>query len=243
MDLSIIIPVYNESKKIAEDIKKAEEYILNSRLKGEIIIVDDGSRDQTAKAVLDTKVSSLVEKKLISYNNNRGKGFAVRKGIIESIGEIVMFADSGNCIPYSCADYAIDCIRQSKALIANGSRKLKASIIKKPQPWQRILISKAFRLFVIVLMKVPSCLTDTQCGFKVYNGRIARELYEQCISTGFTFDVEIILRAIKKGYEIIEFPVEWSSDPDSRVLPIRMSLKVLNEFIEMKKEFNKIISK
>jgi dolichyl-phosphate beta-glucosyltransferase len=236
MDLSIIIPAFNEGKKIAHDIKAAEEFFLSEQLSGEIIIVDDGSRDQTVDALREVEVHPSVSKVIVSYSPNRGKGYAVRSGMVQSRGQYVMFADCGHCVPYADALKGIELIRQGNCDIAHGSRRTKGRHIERRQRWHRIILSNMFRFAVMLGMGLPRGLTDTQCGFKVYRGTVARELFAMSTTNGFLFDIEIILRAGKKGYKIEEFPVKWTSDHDSRVFPFQMARRLFPELIAIKRE-------
>lgn len=235
MDLSIIIPAYEESKKIARDIKAATQFLKANSLAGEIIVVDDCSRDDTGEAAKKVYVPSEVRLEVIRYEPHHGKGYAVRTGMKASTGRYVMFADCGLCIPYGNALQGLEMLRQGQCDLAHGSRRLIESDILQDQPWHRRLFSRAFKATVRALLGVPRQLTDTQCGFKMYKGDVARTLYGQCVTDGFMFDIEIILRAIRQGYRICEFPVEWVCDLDSRLSVTRTPWPVLAELIELKR--------
>jgi hypothetical protein len=146
-----------------------------------------------------------------------------------------MFADSGCCVPYENTLKGLKLLKSGACDIAHGSRKMSDSKIIKGQTLYRRICAVLFRWFLIYLIKIPACLTDTQCGFKIYHGNMARQMYGECISDGFMFDVEIIMRALKKGYRIKEFPVEWTCDRDSRLSPVRNSKKVVLELINIKR--------
>ena len=235
MHLSIIIPCYNEAKKIPEDIKAAELFFLNNNIQGEMILVDDGSSDYSSIQAQETRVNEKIEKKVIHYRQNRGKGYAVRQGIAQSQGKYVMFADSGVCIDYQFALEGLKILEAGQADIAHGSRKMAGSTIVRAQTWHRKILSRMFKMFVSAFMGIPRHLTDTQCGFKMYRGDVAREIYKDAVVDGFIFDIEIILRAKKRGYSIAEFPVEWYCDHDTRVTPILISGHILGEFWKIKR--------
>ncbi len=235
MDLSIIIPVFEERAKIARDVQAASAFLQSDRLAGEIIVVDDGSRDDTAAVAKNAKPAANVRLNVIHYDQNKGKGFAVRTGVVESQADYVMFADSGLCVPYLNALRGLSMIKSGECEIAHGSRKLPDSRILQPQAWPRRLTAKVFRWLAMYWLRIPSFLTDTQCGFKIYRGEIARELYGECLTNGFMFDVEIILRALRKGYRIREFPVEWTCDLDSRLSLTRSPQQVWREMRDLKK--------
>jgi len=236
MDLSIVIPVLNESRKIAGDIEAASEFLKANQLSGEIIIADDGSDDGTAETAEDCRkdLGENIELKVIRCGGHRGKGYAVRLGIAKSTGEYVMFADSGNCVPYENALEGLELIKNNQCDIAHGSRKLTESKIEQQQNRYRRICSGLFQQFVKWFMGIPAELTDTQCGFKIYRGEVARDLYSRCVTNGFMFDIEVILRAVKQGYKIKEFPIQWRCDSDTRLKPIRSLRGIIGELINIK---------
>jgi len=235
MDLSVVIPAFGEGKKIARDVESAAAFLRDSQLDGEIIVVDDGSEDDTSESARKARVPGGIDLKVIRYEPHRGKGYAVRTGMKQTRGKYTMFADCGLCIPYENVLRGLRMLRDDHCDIAHGSRRLLESDILRDQPWHRRMVSKMFKSLVRELLKVPRELTDTQCGFKIYKGDIARQLYGECISDGFILDVEVILRARKKGYRIKEFPVEWACDPDSRLSMTRTPWPVLSELRAVKR--------
>ena len=237
MDLSIVIPAFEESKKIGADVVSASTFLASNHLTGEIIVVDDGSDDGTNEAAKNaiTPLPSGTTLKVVRYDNHRGKGYAVRAGVKETIAEYVMFADSGSCVPYENVLQGLKLLQNRSCDIAHGSRKMRGTKIRKPQSWYRRICSRVFHRFVIIVMKIPTEFTDTQCGFKIYRGDVARNLYSQCITDGFLLEVEIIMRALKQGYRIKEFPVDWTCDRDSRLSLTRSLWRVLFELITIKR--------
>lgn len=235
MDISIVIPAFEESRKITRDIQAAAQFIESNDFDGEIIVVDDGSTDDTAEIARSVSVSGKVSTEVIRYEQNRGKGYAVRSGISKSSGQYVIFADSGSCVPYDDALNGLAMLESGDCDIAHGSRKIVGSDIRKSQAWHRRLSSTIFRYLVLSIMRVGADLTDTQCGFKIYKGDIARELYSLCQSDGFMFDIEIIIRAQKKGYRIKEFGIRWTCDPDSRLSLAKTLWPVIAELTAIKR--------
>src|SRR4030042_1779736 len=235
MDLSIVIPAYEESKKIARDVEAAAAVPHDKNFTGPIIVVDDSSKDNTAEVAAKVNVPKNIELKTVRYEQHRGKGHAVRKGILQTTGRHVMFADSGGCVPYQDTLRGLDLIKSGACDIAHGSRKMRDCHIEKAQSLYRRLCSGIFHWFVINIMKIPAELTDTQCGFKIYRGDVARDLYGESITAGFTFDIEIILRALQTGYRIREFPLDWTCDPDSRLSPTRSLRRVRAELWAIRK--------
>lgn len=235
MYLSIVIPAYNEGKKIAQDIIAASRFLKTNFFSGEIIIVDDGSRDNTFAVVKKIKIASEIPIHVIRYQAHRGKGYAIRTGILTSKGEFVLFIDSGHCVPYDNILRGLHILRDGICDVAHASRFLPESKILKPHTLSRRISSRLFRKFLIFFLNIPSELTDTQCGLKIYRGEVARTLYRQCRTDGFIFDIEIILRALKQGFRIKEFPIEWTADHDSRLSLMRIPLRLLIELIRLKR--------
>ncbi len=235
MDLSIVIPAHNEGMKIERDVTAAAAFLAGEGLAGEILVVDDGSDDDTAEAASAADVPPGVTRRVLRYVPQRGKGHAVRTGMAETRGRIAMFADSGLCVPLDNAIRGIELIESGECDLAHGSRWLTASRIDVPQPLSRRVLSRSFRAFTSLALGLPRDLTDTQCGFKLYRGDVGRALYATCETEGFAFDVEIILRAVRRRYRIREFPVEWCCDLDSRLHPGRSAPNVLRELLAIQR--------
>lgn len=235
VDLSIVIPAFEESKKIAHDIEGAITFLECQHFEGEVIVVDDGSCDDTSEAAKSVPASPGIPLRVIRYNHHRGKGYAVRIGVGKARGKYIMYADSGSCTPYENILLGMAMIKRGVCDIAHGSRKLLESEIFKSHVWYRRILSYIFRRIMIFWMGIPFELTDTQCGFKVYRGDIAKTLYGQCITDGFIFEIEIILRALKRGYHMREFPIEWTADRDSRLSVIRSPRRIIPELITIKR--------
>jgi len=235
MDLSIVIPAYDESTKIARDVSEAAGFLEAHNFTGQVIVIDDGSKDNTAEVARNTTIPPDIQLNVIRYSKHRGKGYAVRTGMKQSKAEYVMFADSGSCVPYEDTLRGLDLLKNDTCDIAHGSRKMRGCHIEKTQSLYRRICSKMFHFFVIHDMKIPAEFTDTQCGFKMYKGDVARHLYGEAITDGFSFDIEIIMRAQQEGYRIKEFPIDWTCDRDSRLSPTRSSWKVLSELLTIRR--------
>ena len=243
MNISVIFPALNEAQKIRFDVETASEFMHTAGLNGEIIVVDDGSTDRTSEIAQNTPVPSPMSLRVIRLEKNQGKGFAVKTGVLASKGEVVLFADSGNCVPFRQALPYIESIREGEVDVALGSRRMAESVIHRSQSRKRRFLSWLFRRLAIVFAGLPKGISDSQCGFKLYKGDVARKLYAECVMSGFLFDLEIILRAKHAGYRIVEFPVDWTCDLDSRLRPGSDATDVIKELLAIRKIHKKIEKK
>ncbi len=235
MQLSIVIPSFNEAAKIRSDVEAAAHFMKHDGLHGEVIVVDDGGTDGTVQAARRSAVPEGVELRVLRHERNHGKGCAVRTGMTASRGRWAMFADSGLCVPYREARKGLGLLREGACEIAHGSRWLPESHVARPRgPYRRLASFLAAR-GIPALARTPYRLTDTQCGFKIYRGDVARELYGACLCDGFLFDVGVILRAVRCGYRIREFPIEWHSDPDSRFDPLSAMPDLLRQLVTIRR--------
>lgn len=234
IDLSIIIPIHNEEKKIEEDLKKIFRYFDSQIYNYEVICVNDGSKDNTLdvlKNINKTK-KNIGNLKIISYSKNRGKGYAVKKGVLKATGKIVMFVDAGSCVPYEETKKGIKLLKEGND-VAIGSRGLEKSKIKLEQPFYRQVGSKLFSIIVKYFIGIKE-IKDTQCGFKVFKREAAHNIFSKSKIHGFMFDIESIIRSKKLGLKIKEFPIEWYNDPDTRFNPVFGSLRNLIELWKIK---------
>ena len=237
MHLTIVIPAWNEAVKIADDIREIAHFVEIINYPVELIIVDDGSEDNTSQIAKEVIVPDSLEIKAIKYTPHRGKGYAVQQGVSESYGDYVMFMDSGRNIPVEFINSGLELIEQKNCDVLMGSRYLPESVIRKRLIWYRRVTSTVFRIFVKWYLKLPAFVTDTQCGFKIFRGNIARELFKHGKSDGFVFDIEIILLAIEKKYRICEFPIEWTCDRDSRLSLVQSFFSIISELRRLKLRF------
>lgn len=234
-DLSIIIPVWNEQRKIASDIRAAADFCRRHGHRAEILVADDGSTDGTAEAAAIGDPGPAIGLQILRLAPHRGKGYAVCQGMIASRGRIILFIDSGGCIPWDEVQRGIALIESGLYPIAHASRRLPASRILLPQSLSRRLSALLFRQVLARLLGLPRALTDTQAGLKIYAGEAGRALYRSCRTEGFLFDAEIILRARHAGLAIREFPVSWRADRDSRLHPGRLLFPLLRDAIRLKR--------
>lgn len=211
--LSVIIPAFNEVKRSGGNFGPVISYLQKHFPNFELIIVDDGSVDETA-AVISKSISGRSKARLISYQPNRGKGHAVRTGILASRGEQVLFMDADLSTPLSEIPKILDQLTTADIVI--GSRGKSDSIIKTPPPLHRRLASFIFDQIKFAMVGLRR-YKDTQCGFKAFRGPVARQLFAQSQIDRFMFDAEILYMAEKARLNIQEIPVTWADMPDSTV--------------------------
>jgi len=224
--LSVVIPAYNEERRLNVTLGSMWRALRRRFADFEMIVINDGSIDGTATVVEDFSKKHFGVR-LISYSPNRGKGYAVRQGILASRGQYVLFCDADQSTPIrevSKLLQAVECCD-----IAIGSRAIQESRIVQRQPFYREMMGKIFNKFVR-LLAVPE-IRDTQCGFKCFKGEVARELFRMSKINGFAFDVEILYLARKHKKKISEVGVFWRNDNDSRVHPVQHSIKMLYELV------------
>lgn len=229
--LSIIIPAFKEAGKITADVAAALTFLVSEQMPGEVIVVDDCSQDGTAQAVEAAGVNATRPVRAIRHEKNQGKGAAVRTGVLASKGDLVLFADAGCCIPFNDALRGLAMLGARQCEIAHASRRLALNSIVRQAPPLRRFLSAVFRRAVPFIVPAGRGLTDTQCGFKLYRGSVARQLYAASHCNGWLFDLEIIALAAHAGHRIHEFPVTWRCDRDSRVHPVRHFAKFVREAI------------
>ncbi|MAH01982.1 glycosyl transferase, partial [Candidatus Woesearchaeota archaeon] len=220
-------PAYNEEKRLPEALDRTLKYLKNRKIKNEIIIVADKSKDRTLDVVQEyTKKFKNI---CCIYNpKKQGKGHAVRKGILASKGSLVLFIDADTSTPITELDKFLPKIKNYDIVI--GSREHKDSDVRNKLISRVILGNLGNLLLRLFLIKT---IRDTQCGFKLFNGNIARELFSLSRINGFGFDFEIIFLAQKKKYRIMECPVNWAYCDDTKVT-WQSHFKTLSELFEIK---------
>jgi dolichyl-phosphate beta-glucosyltransferase len=211
--LSVIIPAYNEARRLPPHVASVLAYLRAHYPAFELIVVDDGSRDDTAQAVR-AALAGEPRARLVAYQPNRGKGYAIRTGVLASRGAAVVFLDADLSTPIEEIPAALERLGQSDVVI--GSRDLPASDIRAQQPFYRRLASEIFKWMRYLIVGLWH-ISDTQCGFKAYRGPVARQLFALARVDRFMFDVEILYLAERAGLRIREMPVRWTDSPGSTV--------------------------
>ncbi len=223
--LSIVIPAFDEEKRLGPSLKEIRRYLAGQPFQAEIIVVDDGSTDQTS-AVAREGLTGFPGFRLIRLETNRGKGCAVRTGILASSGDIVLFTDADLATPIEELDKFLPGLDEGCDVVI-GSRAIPGSDIRVRQARPRQAMGKFFnRLVRLFILKD---FRDTQCGFKAFRRPAALNLFSRLETSGFAFDVEILVLAGKLGYRVAEVPVVWRHSPPSRVRIVRSSWQMLKE--------------
>src|SRR6266571_830335 len=214
--LSIIIPAYNESARIGPTLQKIIAYLNQQHEKSELLVVDDGSTDDTA-AVAEATARDLGSAitRVIRYEQNRGKGYALRRGLLESQANITLFSDADLSTPITETPKLVDAIRSGECDLAFGSRALDRNLIGVHQPWRREQGGRVFNLIVRLATGLP--FWDTQCGFKAFRLDVSRPILEAAHIEGFAFDVELLYRAYRAGLRLREVPVRWNHSEGSKI--------------------------
>ncbi len=229
-ELSIIIPAFNEASRLPPTLDAIRQYVLRAGGSAEVVVVDDGSTDGTASVAVGM-TSDAVPVRVLVNDTNRGKGHSVRRGVMETRGAWVLMVDADLSTPmeelsklWAAADRG--------AHICIGSRDQADSVLDPPQTWLRRVTSRAFRELRrrVVLPE----LYDTQCGFKLFRGEVAREVFPAVTTPGFAFDVEVLYRARRLGYAIAEVGVLWRDNRDSRVRTVRDGVRMLRDVLALR---------
>ena len=228
---SIIIPAYNEENRIKSTLLIVDDYLRSNNMNAEIIVVSDGSSDNTGE-VVDGFKSKIENLKLIEYTKNQGKGFAVKTGVEKSRGKYIVFADADNSTPIEELDNLYQQLKETDSDIAIGSRYLQSSNIKRKQPKYRVILGRAGNLHIRALL--VDDIKDTQCGFKLFKHKTAKEIFNLQKVKRFGFDMEALVIGEKLGYKIVEVPVSWFNSSESRVRPVKDGLRTLKDLIYVK---------
>lgn len=225
----MIIPAYNEASRIQPTLERVREYLAEQDYTWTVTVVSDGSRDET-----NALVRAFAEKddrfRLIESVPNRGKGFVVRRGMIECEGEWKLFSDADLAAPIEEVEKLWPAVE--KAPIAIGSRPLRESRLEQRQPLYREMLGRMANKLIQALA-VPG-IQDTQCGFKLFRADVAADVFGRCKLNGFSFDFESLMIARDLGYEIAEVPIRWSHQEGSKVVMWRDVPKSLRDLVKLR---------
>ena len=226
--LSIIVPAYNEATRLDNTLSTIYDYLKQNHRDGELIVVDDGSSDDTLRVIEEHEArSSHIKTNVISVRPNRGKGHAVQVGLLAARAPIALFTDADLSTPMTETPKLVDPIERGEYDCTFGSRALDRSLIGVHQPWRREQGGRVFNLIVRLATGLP--FWDTQCGFKAFRLNVCRPIIEAATIERFGFDVELLFVSYLAGLRLLEVPVRWDHNDGSKVSVIRDSLRMFNE--------------
>lgn len=234
--LSIVIPAYNEEQRIAGTLARIAEYMERQSYSFEVLVVDDGSTDRTSMAC-EEFAAHHPWCRLIRLPRNRGKGFAVRTGVLEAAGEYILMCDADLATPIEELD-GFWALIEDKADIVIASRPLRESKLVKRQPLYREWAGRALNTLVRAIA-VPG-IHDTQCGFKMFTRRSARCIFPYCTLDRFSFDIEVLHLARRMGFQIREAPVHWYHVPGSKIRFLRDGLGMIVDLLRIRLRHRKL---
>jgi dolichyl-phosphate beta-glucosyltransferase len=235
--VSIIVAAYNEEKRILPSLFAIRDYCTANSIDHELIVVDDGSTDNTRR-VTSEKIPQIPQLKVLGYETNMGKGYALRTGVLSSKGDFVLLSDADLSTPIEELSKLLHLLHNNVCDIAIGSRALALSQILKKQPWWRQSMGKLFNKIVKSLL--IGDFNDTQCGFKLFTGESARKLFKEAQVNRFAYDVEILALAKKNGYRIREVPIIWVNSPQSKVNPLTDSARMFFDLLRIRARIGKV---
>lgn len=227
--LSIVVPAFNEAARIGNSIKQIDAFMRESPIPCELIVVDDGSRDNTSEIVTGAGVAGL---RLVKNNENHGKGYTVKQGVLAATGTYVLFTDADLSAPIEEAAKLFDVAVKQAADVVIGSRAVDRSYIEKHQSRLRETGGIVFNLMVRLLLGLH--LHDTQCGFKLFERQNCRPLFEMQTTPGFGFDAELLFLAKRRGLKICETPVRWSHAEGSKVSFFRDGVRMFFDLVRIR---------
>ncbi len=228
MLISIIVPAFDEAERLGDSVRQILSFIQNDNLAAELIIVDDGSCDNTAEIARKTCAEfPAIATSVIRYEQNKGKGYAVKIGLLEAKGEVALFSDADLSTPIEELYKLVEPIQNGEYDVTFGSRALDRSLIGTHQPWRREQGGKVFNFIVRTLTRLP--FWDTQCGFKAFNMQKFRPLLKLMKIERFGFDVEFLYVANYKQLRLQEIPVRWDHCEGTKVSVFRDSYRMFNE--------------
>ena len=233
MSLSIVIPAYNESRKIVDTLSEIVSFLNDRPWKFELIVVDDGSSDATATLV-DSVAANDDRIKCLRNGQNAGKGYSIRHGIEKSQGAIVGFVDADNKTEIRSLDLVMELLTQPGVDGVLGDRTLINSDIARARRPFRQWGSNLFRYLLRTYAGLGN-FPDTQCGFKFFSQAVAKDLFSKQQVDGYMFDVEVLMLAVNAGYQLERIPVIWRDDPDSRFNPITGMAKNFSELYRIRR--------
>lgn len=230
MNISVVIAAYNEEKRIGDSLVKIYDYLKKHNHDFEIIVIDDGSNDGTLNLLMEysKKIPNFI---ILKNKGNKGKGYSIKKGILKSKGDIVLFTDADLSTPIEEIEKLVHCLKNGYQA-AIGSRALPNSEIKVYSAWYRQLMGKVFNKIIRLILSLD--YYDTQCGFKCFKRDAAQEIFKSLKISRFSFDVEILFVAKLLGFRIKEVPVCWYNSPESKVKLLKDSSRMFWDVLRIR---------
>lgn len=230
IELSVVIPAYNEERRLEPTVRSVLDYLSREERSGEVILVDDGSVDATCALMRDLAAGDG-RIRLIRLPENRGKGHAVRTGVLSALGERILFTDADGAT--AIGEVArLDRRLDGGAAIAIGSRVAGGEDVHVEARVSRHIIGRLFHQFVKRL--AVRGIADTQCGFKLFTAAAARDVFSRMRLSGFSFDVELLVIAERHGIRVAEVPVDWTHQPGSKVNVVTDGLRMARDLFRIR---------
>ena len=229
--LSIVIPAYNEALRIGSTLEKVRQYLVTRNFPCELILVDDGSRDETPQLLAD-----FCERhpwaRVLRNEPNRGKGYTVRRGVLDARGQFVLFTDADLSATIEETNKLLAALESTGADAAVGSRALDRRLIGVHQPWRREFAGRVFNLLVRLFTGLA--IRDTQCGLKLFRRETTRRAFELQHVTGFGFDPELLFLIARFGGKLVEVPVRWNDSPATKVRFLQDSTRMFFDLVALR---------
>lgn len=218
IDISVVIPAYNESDRLDRTLESLAQHFRGQEKAVEVIVVDDGSLDKTLQIANNAACAFPLRIRVLHHDINRGKGFAVRRGMLDAKGEILVYTDADLPVPFGHLEPFITLLRSGVDVVV-GSRHVAGAKIGCRQPWYREFLGRAFNRLAHIMVKSP--ISDFNCALKVFHRHAAQEIFSRQTLSGWGFEVEILLIARRLGLKVKEEPVTWFHGENSRVRVFR----------------------
>lgn len=234
-DLSIVIPAWNEAERIGITFEKLDAYLTSRNIRAEVLVVDDGSRDNTREVVQEAE-KRFPYIHLVSYSadltENHGKGYAVRFGMLMTKGKVALFCDADGSTPFESYDNMQKLLAEGNDVII-GSRYIHGSDIRVPQPFMRRVLSRVANKLIQVMILWG--IKDTQCGFKAFTHQACQDIFSKVTINKWAFDMEALVIAKRHHFKIVESPVSWDNSADTRVKFVSDARQTLHDLFYIKR--------
>jgi glycosyltransferase involved in cell wall biosynthesis len=231
--LSIVIPAYNEERRIGKTLSETFAYLDSLNFESEVLVVDDGSTDRTVNEVIEWMQIAKGSLRLIRNPGNRGKGYSVRNGMMKARGEIILFYDADMAVPTTEIVKVIRPISEGQFDVVFGSRYIDGGLIGAPQSMLRRAVSRVGNLIMRWVTGLD--YRDMQCGFKAFRASVAKSIFRNQVIDGYGFDPEVLFIATKRGWRLLETPVICNHVEGSKVNILTTPVEVLREVLTIRR--------